>query len=61
MTCIHSDTGLCPDCQADYDVDPLAWLEFGLHTEGIARWNTLRAEIAAQEPDEPIDWTDVPF
>jgi len=34
MNCLHCETGLCPECQADYDTDSQAWLEYGQHAEG---------------------------
>ena len=63
LTCIHFTDGLCPACQADYDDDPSAWLEYGEHTAGITRWQELQAEMKAAlaEPAPEIDWTDVPF
>lgn len=65
MTCIHADKGLCPACQAEHDGDPMAYWEFGDHPEGIARWQALRAEIAAereQQPDaQPCNDEDMPF
>ena len=39
LTCIHclaaDMTGMCDDCQAEYDEDPSAWYEFGFHPRGI--------------------------
>ncbi len=46
MTCIHTTEGLCPTCKSEYNVDPLAYIEFGQHPEGIRRW---QEERAAQE------------
>jgi len=51
MNCIHNETGLCPDCQADHDADPTAWLEFGLHTQGVENSNRLQAEMEAARPE----------
>lgn len=45
--CIHAPGGLCPDCQADYEEDPEAWLEFGEHQAGIERWRKLQEEMDA--------------
>ncbi len=47
ITCIHATAGLCPKCQADYDADPLAYLEYGDHPAGIANWRALQEEMAA--------------
>ena len=38
VTCIHSANGLCRTCQAEYDADPDAYIEFGQHPAGEARW-----------------------
>jgi len=54
MTCIHSTTGLCPDCQANHDEDPTAWMEYGNHPDGIARWKALQEEMAAEAAAEAI-------
>lgn len=43
--CIHSDSGLCEACQADYDEDPAAWIEFGDHIAGLAAWKALQKEM----------------
>lgn len=49
ITCIHNEEiglpGLCPSCQEDHDEDPLAWLEYGDHTQGIANWRRLQEEM----------------
>lgn len=61
--CIHGDgTNLCADCQADYDYDPLAYVEYGNHPDGIERWRELQAEMAAMPIQDPsaIDAT-IPF
>ena len=59
LTCIHSLAGLCRACQDEYDTDPAAFIEFGNHPEGIARWQGLLAEIAADadRPEGP-PWPD---
>lgn len=46
MTCIHAAAGLCPACQAEYDYDPGAYLEYGDHPAGLANWRALWEEIA---------------
>ena len=46
MTCIHATAGLCPACQAEYDYDPDAYLEYGDHPAGLARWRALQEDIA---------------
>jgi len=47
--CIHTNgIGLCLDCQTAYDDDPLAYIEFGDHPEGIRRWQELQAEMEAE-------------
>ncbi len=64
--CIHGDgKGLCPACQHDFDEDPSAWEEFGRHPQGLANWQALQAEIAADAladpPTERPDLTQIPF
>ena len=49
LTCIHAQHGLCPACQAEYDADKEAWLEYGNHPAGLARW---RAELEAIAADQ---------
>jgi hypothetical protein len=53
-TCIHQPTGLCPACQAEYDEDPVAWMEYGDHPAGLANWRALQAEMdeQAQRPHQ---------
>lgn len=50
LTCIHATSagsaGLCDQCYADYQEDPEAFLEFGDHPEGLARWRELQAEMS---------------
>lgn len=46
MTCIHQESGLCPECQAEWEADPSAWIEYGNHPRGIANWQRTQAEIA---------------
>jgi hypothetical protein len=45
LTCIHQEnkgqTGLCRHCQDEYAADPEAYLEYGDHREGIARWEEM--------------------
>ena len=38
LTCIHAESGLCPDCQQEFDFDPVAYIDYGDHPEGIERW-----------------------
>lgn len=42
MTCNHrreqGQTGLCDECESDYQADPIGWMEFGYHPQGIAAW-----------------------
>lgn len=67
--CIHSPDGrtLCPACAEDYRIDPQAYLEYGLHPAGQARWAELQAEMdrdraeAAQDPTPPEAWDGIPF
>lgn len=54
-TCIHSTTGLCPDCQAIHDEDPEAWAEYGYHPEGQRRWAALENELAQRVTAEPAE------
>ena len=52
--CIHGDgQSLCPSCQADYDYDPSAYVEFGEHPQGIANWRDLQEQIAADAAKHP--------
>ena len=63
-TCIHQPRGLCPQCQADRDEDPVAWLEFGAHTDGLRQLADLQAEIdtADDRPQQPMSQgSDIPF
>ena len=66
-TCIHQPAGLCPECAADEAADPLAWIGYGNHPEGLRRWAELQDEIAASHADEPPvvltaeEQADVPF
>jgi hypothetical protein len=52
LTCVHSIAGLCPACQAEYDEDALAFLEFGAHPAGLRRYRELLDEIAADQKRE---------
>ncbi len=65
LNCIHTETGvgLCEQCQADYDEDPMAYVEFGYHPEGIRRWREEEASILADRVvpfTTPVD-QDIPF
>jgi hypothetical protein len=64
-SCIHrlelGSTGLCVACQAECDMDPDAFFEFGQHPQGEANWKALQEEMAAEmaswddwEPDDSI-------
>lgn len=67
MTCIHTDKGLCPACQALYDEDPDAYWEFGDHPDGLRRRAEEEARIATweaerwAEPQPPTYGDDVPL
>lgn len=66
LTCIHAVKGLCDTCQADYDTDPAAYIEFGDHPQGIANWKAEQARIEewnAAQPQAPSDMDDtsIPF
>jgi hypothetical protein len=52
FTCIHAVAGLCEVCQVEYELDPLAWIEFGSHEAGIRRYRELLDEIAADAARE---------
>lgn len=54
MTCIHQPHGLCASCQSEHDADPLAWLEFGNHPAGLARWQSLQTEMADRPESVPV-------
>jgi len=65
--CIHGDgKSLCASCQAGYDYDPSAYLEFGDHPEGLANWRReqelMLADIEAARFRGPaIADPDIPF
>jgi hypothetical protein len=60
-SCIHTNgAGLCPDCQAEYDSDPMAYVEYGEHPEGRENWRALQEEIA-RTPPAPLPDPDLPF
>lgn len=68
LTCIHEDDGLCPTCEAEYEADPLSWLEYGQHPAGLENWQRLQDELAADRPPEhnddmpePFDDSEIPF
>ena len=56
ITCIHAPpgvTGLCTTCREEYDEDALAFLEYGQHEAGEARWAAdWAAELASIEADQ---------
>lgn len=45
LTCIHSSIGLCDQCKADYDEDPLGWYEYGDHPAGIEAFAAVQKEM----------------
>lgn len=49
MDCIHqikiNQSGLCPECQEEYDYDPQSYIEYGDHPEGLKNWNHLLDEM----------------
>jgi hypothetical protein len=51
-TCNHQTakglTGLCEECQSDYDTDPAAYEEFGPHPRGERNSADLQAELDAE-------------
>lgn len=55
ITCFHASLGLCSECQAEHDEDPQAWIEYGPHPDGNARWESLQGEIA-QAADDRANW-----
>ncbi len=63
--CIHTNgTGLCAACQAGFEYDPQAYFEFGDHPQGLANWQAVQEEIAAEAarpvtPYQPDP--DIPF
>lgn len=65
LTCIHVEIGLCPSCREEYAVDPLAWIEYGEHQQGILNWQSLKQEFldeaATQDPMLPDAWDGIPF
>lgn len=51
LTCIHQadgNDGLCPECAEDYELDPLAYHEYGCHAAGMVRWEALQRAIEEQ-------------
>ncbi len=68
LTCIHQKIGLCPSCLDDFEEDESAWHEFGEHPAGLANWEALQAELAAdaacaaaQDRTPPEAWDGIPF
>jgi len=72
LTCNHNHklnkTGLCDQCEADFDTDPCAFAEYGPHPEGEANWQALLAEMAADDAAAeevvkltPAELDDIPF
>lgn len=66
LTCLHCPSGLCAECLADYEEDPLTYLEFGAHPEGEENWRALQEEIAADArrrewPAPNCNSDDIPF
>lgn len=63
LTCVHTAAGLCPACQADYEADPIAWIEYGDHPDGIRRSRDLAEELAARPVvvAPPVDDSDIPL
>jgi hypothetical protein len=62
ITCVHARVGLCSHCLDDFERDPVAYLNFGFHPAGIARWKAFCEEMAHRYRDAstpPSD--DVPF
>ena len=62
--CIHGDgKSLCPSCQACYDYDPSAYIEYGDHPQGIANTKALDEQIAADAVSQPYVAPDpnIPF
>lgn len=53
--CIHSDTGLCPDCRAEFDEDPDAWWEFGAHPQGIENTKRLETDMEVMHCETESD------
>jgi hypothetical protein len=51
LTCVHADQGLCPACQAEYEEDPQAWIEFGDHPAGLARWKPVQDAMDREAED----------
>lgn len=64
LTCTHAERGLCAQCQVEFDEDPMAYLEYGSHPDGEARWKALLEEMA-QRPERPeppgYDDSHIPF
>lgn len=63
-TCIHRESGLCADCQAEYDTDPEAWIEFGYHTQGQLNWEAekkLIEQSARESTERQLPDPDLPF
>lgn len=69
LTCDHmpeGEEGLCPDCQADYEEDAFAWIEFGPHPQGQARWQAEMTRMAEEHMEgmtfAPVaEDSDLPF
>lgn len=53
--CIHGDgLSLCQACQAEYETDPTAYLEFGEHPAGQAAWAAEVATMSAWEAEQKL-------
>lgn len=75
LTCVHREPGtegLCGQCQADYEEDPSAWIEFGPHPAGQENLHRLQEEmneeataertLDAMQDASPRDaWDEIPF
>lgn len=62
ITCVHAAAGLCPQCRADFDEDPQAYLEYGDHPAGLERYRALLEEMAQRpEPLPEYDDSHIPF
>lgn len=52
LTCNHAEIGLCRQCSEEYDIDPLAFHEFGPHPAGDHNSERLAQEITAEAAAE---------
>src|SRR5262245_30822344 len=61
LTCVYAVRGLYPECRAEFNEDPEAYIEFGNHPAGIERYRALLNELIRAEAISPDDAGHLPF